>query len=231
MFRLLAAAVICASVSGCLARNRINPDCGWTNDPASTLDLASETDRQHLATDAAVAEDLAIRNADALRGLRSGHWIGNDEYRLVRDRCMARMVAVIAARHRVDPQQVRSFVGRRPAGFDTAVLLGFAIFYGLTAFIVSRSVLNRFLDDGPVAAAVATAFASALTSAAGVGAFQLWASVAEMIRLGNEHLSYRTGRVPLSQHGMGLFLLGVALFWAASVVQGSRVVRAREGTV
>ena len=63
-------------VSGCFDAARLNDRCEWTHDPAGAADEA------HLTDDATVAEELAIRFADARRAYRhtrrmSGQPIGH----------------------------------------------------------------------------------------------------------------------------------------------------------
>jgi hypothetical protein len=53
---------LCTCACG-IAPERVNTGCVWTSDAARPLDLTRRTDDDHLLTDAAVAEDLAIRYA------------------------------------------------------------------------------------------------------------------------------------------------------------------------
>ena len=46
--------------------------------------------------------------------------------------------------------------------------------------------------------------------------------VAESIRLGSGHLSYRLDRIPWRQHHLSLFIAGVVLFWIAAAIQSRR---------
>src|SRR5262249_53874438 len=69
---------------GCVARNRVNPNCRWTNDSSMRLDVGRSADVWHLMNDAMVAEDVAIRYADATKGRGSGHFSGWDEYESMR---------------------------------------------------------------------------------------------------------------------------------------------------
>jgi hypothetical protein len=223
--RWLVTGFVCAASAACIQRNRVNADCAWTNDRARTLNLAIRADDQHLAMDAAVAEDLAIRHADALRGLRSGHFAGHEDYRRTRERCMAQLIAIIAIGHAVQPQDVSAAVGRRPAGFDGAVLLSFAGVYALLARMLAGAMTRRFPPDQPTPALVAAAAVSVFASATGLMIFALWAGVAEMVRLGNQHLSYRAGRVPWQHDVSGLFVLGVVLFWTFAVIEQRRARR------
>src|SRR5881397_3483428 len=50
---------------GCLDRGRVNKGCQWTGDSAFPIDWQNTAHRRHLIADAQLAEDLAIRYADA----------------------------------------------------------------------------------------------------------------------------------------------------------------------
>src|SRR5260370_41786603 len=92
--------LVCSS--GCIARERLNAHCQWSHDAASPRDIGNAVDQAHLSNDAMVAEELAIRYADAQRGHRSGHFAGMDEYVKTREQCMATFFGVIAKNHRVN---------------------------------------------------------------------------------------------------------------------------------
>jgi hypothetical protein len=198
-------------LSGCAGR--LNPNCDWTNNPALPLELRKPADERHLTNDAMIAEELAIRHADTRRGHRSGHFAGMDAYVQTREQCMSKLFAVVADNHSVQPQQVRDLVGGRPAAFDVAVLLSFAILYALVSNVLGRGMVGRFPRDEPVAALAATAITSAMVSVGGLIMFTLWAATLEMMRIGNTHMSYRVGRVPWGHHPTELFVGGVVLFW------------------
>jgi hypothetical protein len=54
--------------------------CTWPEEPAISLDLGRLSARRHVLADARTAEEIAIHHADVLRGRRSGHYAGGDEY-------------------------------------------------------------------------------------------------------------------------------------------------------
>jgi hypothetical protein len=54
--------VICPS---CLERDRVNANCEWKSDTNFRIDPHNLAHQQHLVKDAQLAEDLAIRYADA----------------------------------------------------------------------------------------------------------------------------------------------------------------------
>jgi hypothetical protein len=170
-----------------------------------------------LTNDAMIAEELAIRYADTRRGHRSGHFAGTDEYVQTREQCMATLFAVVADNHRVQPGHVRDLVGRRPADFDVAVLLSFAILYALVSNVLSGGMVSRFPRDEPVPALAATAIMSAMVSIGGLMIFALGAATLEMMRIGNTHMRYRVGRAPWGHHPAQLFVGGVVLFWLVAL--------------
>src|SRR5262249_58099297 len=84
--------------AGCeIAPARVNRECAWTNDPSTARD------ENHLAVDATVAEDLAIRYADARRGFGSGHYVDQRTYAAAREERLTATIGTIAAPHGVDP--------------------------------------------------------------------------------------------------------------------------------
>jgi hypothetical protein len=210
-------------LSGCSGRERLNANCEWADDATFTFDIQNRTHQQHLIEDVQAAEELAIRYADAQRGHRSGQFSGMDEYVQTREQCMATLFGVIATNHRMDPQQVRESVGRRPAGFDVAVPLSFAMLYSLAANGLVGGLLKRFPAGDAVPALVATAVMSVIVSAGGLMGLGLWAGAVEMIRFGDTHMSYRVDRMPWSQHSIGLFVSGVILLWAIGLVRYRRL--------
>jgi hypothetical protein len=220
---LLIVALTGTSLIGCIARERINLHCEWTHDAPAPLNVSVQADRRHLAMDAWVAEELSIRYADALRGHRSDHWAGQAEYRGTRDRCLAQLVATIAARHSVDDGAVRGLFAARPIEFDVVILAAFGVLYAFAAFIAAGAVARRFPQDDAVPAIVATGLVALVMSATGVMAFILWAAIAEMIRVGSQHMSYRAARMPWHGHEASLFVMGIMLVLVAAILRYRRM--------
>jgi len=169
--------------------------------------------------DARVAEELAIRYADVRRGHRSGQFKGNDAYRQTRETCLATLSREIAANHGITSAQVMEAVGRRDDRLDAVVVLLFAAVYGFVANAVVTRLFVRFPADEPWPAFAGTAVSALFVSAAGVISGGLGASVAEMIWVGDTHLSYRAFRIPWSQHWLLFYFGGLALF---CVIAGAR---------
>ena len=161
-----------------------------------------------LTEDAEFAEDLAIRYADRCCGPHSGHFESFAEYGRMRDQCMARLFQEVAGSHTVSVEQVRESLRHRSTGLDLAVILSFGVLYAFAAHRIARWVSG----------AVMIVYASAIVSIAGVLLLELWAITVETIRVGNGHLSDRTGRIPWAHHRPALFVGGVLLFWLAAAL-------------
>jgi len=86
--------------TGCSRHPQPNSNCEWPQETAAhALNPSHPSQQRHLSDDAEFAEDLAIRFADARRGLRSGHFEGMAEYGRTRDQCMAALFKVIGSSH------------------------------------------------------------------------------------------------------------------------------------
>jgi hypothetical protein len=198
--------------SGCLGRPPLNADCAWPDEPVARLDLRAMRDRRHLSADARVAEELAIRHADAARGHRSGHYAGADEYHGRREQCLAALSVEIARHHSIEPARVAGAVGQRDAVLDAVVLLIFAVLFGIAANGFTRQLFIRLPPDEPWPALIGAAAGAIAVSATGVIAGGLAASIVEMIQVGNMHMSYRADRMPWARHWLSLFAGGLILF-------------------
>ena len=196
------------------------PGCEWVDEPARRLDPARRTDAQHLNHDALVAEEVAIRFADAQRGHRSGHYKGPVEYQHTRERCLSTLSETIAVRHGVGADDVIAAVGRRDAQFDAIYVLLFVLVYGLAANRVALRLAARFPSDERWPALIAGVAAAPFVGAAGAMIGALGASVAEMLRVRDTHLSYRVFRIPWNEHWLSFYLGGVALF---GLIAGARL--------
>src|SRR5207248_217168 len=92
--------------------------CAWTESTVPALDLRTGAAQRHLIRDARVAEEIAIHHADVLRGHRSTHYAGGEEYARTRDQCLARLTAEIGSSHGIDAAQVAAAVGQRDPLLD-----------------------------------------------------------------------------------------------------------------
>jgi hypothetical protein len=218
--------LLIACVPGCTRRAQSNSTCEWPQETAISIDVSKPTQRRHLSDDAQFAEDLAIRHADSRRGQRSGHFEGWAEYRQTREKCLAALFDVIGKNHGVTEEQVRQSLLYRRTSLDLAVILSFAVFYGLAANGAARRVCRRFpTDEGWLAAVVITVITSAVISTGGVLLGDIWSLTAENVRVGNGHLSYRVNRVPWTRRHLALFIGGVVLFWFLAALHYRAAVR------
>lgn len=210
------------SSCGCTRTDR-NSDCRWPAESTRPTSFTKVARQRLLRQDAQVAEDLAIRYADAHYGPHSGHFESWVAYNNATDSCMNSLFAIVATTEGVSVSEVRQAVTHRPLAFDFAVILSFASIYFLLANVMARRVWHRFpVHDGWVAGVIATIFASLAFSAAGVLAGEIWSGLAENIRVGNGHLSSRADRIPWVHHRLSFFIACIFLFWFVATFQRRR---------
>jgi hypothetical protein len=176
---------------GCIDRSRVNKSCEWTGDTLFPIDWNNPAHQQHLVGDAQLAEDLAIRHADAEFGRRFGiehHGGLIDNGRVVRE-CMARLVAAIETNHAVTMQQIALARGERSRLFDTAVAVSFLPLFILSAVVTHGRLSRRFSTEKRFVRFVAIALMSVIAGILGLQAGPLWGAVWEAIRVGNGHMS------------------------------------------
>jgi hypothetical protein len=217
---LAAACALAGILAGaCVERDRLNADCAWTHDVLLPLDLQRPADAGHLRDDATVAEALAIRYADAKRGHRSGHYLGDTEYAAERERCMTTLFGVIARTHRVNSQAIRQALQQRPIAWDATVAIVFTLLYVFAASGFIGWLGRRFPADAPIVTWTATGIAAIMASAAGVVAFEIAVGIVESVRLRDTHLSYRTAGLPWRHDRIELLAAGAILFLAIAVMR------------
>ena len=205
----------------CLDRGRVNKRCEWTGDAAFPIDWNKPAHRQHLIHDAQLAEDLAIRHADAEFNRLYGYEAHGgliDNGRVVRE-CMARLVDAIEANHAVTPEQVTIARGQHNLWFDLATACSFVPIYFWGALAVCRRLFRRFAADPPPVRWLAAGLASVVVTFLGLQVGQLWGSVWQAVRVRNGHMSpFRAAIHTLwaHQHVGVLCVVGVALFFVAA---------------
>ena len=86
-----------ATCPGCIDRSRVNTECEWMGDSAFPIEPQHADHQKHLVGDAHLAEELAIRHADAEHGRRFGveHHGGLLDGGRFRGECLARMFRAI----------------------------------------------------------------------------------------------------------------------------------------
>ena len=189
----------------CTNRERLNRDCEWTHDVAFQVDLRDVAHQEHLRSDADLREDLAIRYADAHAGR-----VARSEWVEARDGCMAKLATVMGDFHRVSEREIQEWTGRRNVIFDISVFLSFLVGFGLASRSLMRRLFNAWSFNGTLAI-LACAVTTLAVSVAGGGAGALWAGFWEVIRIGNEHLSHRAGRVPWPYYVPSLFVAAILM--------------------
>jgi hypothetical protein len=209
---------IYVSCPGCIDRNRVNQTCEWTSDTVFPIDPQNAAHQKHLVADAQLAEELAIRHADAEFGRRFGveHHGGLLDNGRFRQECLSRMFQAIENNHHVTSEQVRVARGQRNQTYDLAVVLLFLPFYSIGATVASLWLSRRFASDGRLVRLVAAALASVTVSFLGLQFLRLWGAIWEVVRVGNGHMAgiRAATYTRWAQHHIdGLFIGGIVLFW------------------
>ena len=204
----IGAAILVAATCG--VPGRTNAACVWTGDGVGALDLGRSADRTHLRHDADLREDLAIRYADASAGrAASPRWVA------ARDACMAMLLPLITAQHRVTVLDVSRATGQRNGLFDAAVFISFLLWCTVVTRVATRRILSASALRGPGAAVLAVAVTVVLGVACG-GAGVFWSGFWEVVRIGNEHMSHRAWRSAWPYYIPSLFAAAAALAAAAA---------------
>ena len=199
--------VVVAFATCACGRDPLDLRCEWA--PGATRSLQA---------DALRAEDVAVRYADVKAGRRSGRRSGPAEYTRVRNACLSSVFEHVAQTHGVSVGDVRAAAEQRPRLFDAAVMISFGLLYVLASGRVVHWIRSRFIESR-AATAILTASAAATTAVGGILLGGIWTAAAEIVRIGNDHLSFRGLRIPWDHHLPGLFIAGVALFLAVSAVE------------
>ena len=205
---------------GCIDRARVNERCEWTGDSRVPINPQTAVNR-HLVADAQLAEELAIRWADAEHGRLTGYkgHGGYVEQGTARDACMARLATAIQANHDVTSEEITVARGQRSWLFDLAVGLMFLPLYLVGASVTARRLYDRFSMNHQYVRVVATALTSIVVSVLGLQLLQVWLTVWEIVRIGNDHISASraaTWTLWSQQHFDVQFVYGVVLFYLAA---------------
>src|SRR3954466_8637814 len=192
--------------------------CDIPAEPPRPLHLDRLVDRAHLRADAATAESWAIAYADVSPHRREGA----GPYAKVLEQCMATLFGSVSERHGVDMAAVRAYAGQRDIMFDVAVLLVFAFAYALIAYRLIGVVMRRFSSDERVALATAVAILSVMSLVIALLVGDTWSIAAEIVRVGNGHLSYRTERLPWRQYRPAIAATLLGMFWLVAAFRTTR---------
>jgi hypothetical protein len=162
-----------------------------------------------LIEDVRIAEELAMRYADARYDSKASHG-------RLRSECEATLFSLVGQNHAVDLAAVEAARRQLDAQvWDLPVQLPLAAMFIISAVILVGKIRRRFPPDEAVPAVLATVFVSLVFAVVFQVLGHLWDGLIEMTRLGTAHLSYRVERLGWRQHGTSVFVASVVLFWGA----------------
>jgi len=216
--RLVIVMVFALCAGGCVRRDGRNSDCRWPGETSH-----HPVSARHLSEDAEFAEDLAIRYADVHFGRRTPN--AGPNYGPERDRCMERLFEEIGKEHGVPVEQVSGSLGRNRAYIDMAEVLPFALLYVLAAIVCARMIWHRYApaEDGWAPGITMALFVSLAFAAGSTLLGEMWNWIVETHRIGNNHISYRAGRLFFAKHRLELFAAALMIFWLAAINAARRV--------
>lgn len=223
--RLLIVLAIVA-MGGCARRKGMNFECTWPSDPIFAVDLADPAASGHLLDDIQLAEELGVRYGDQNSGrrvalvfgiaVRHGGPVDVAFGRQLREGCTARLLHTVAETHSISMEDIgrmRSRLAERGANLPVVVPVAF-LYLWLSLYTIRR-IRERFEADETLPIVIAVLLASVTVTSAVVMAAQMWGAGVEIVRVGNEHLSYRAGRRswPRRTEVLPILALGVISFW------------------
>jgi hypothetical protein len=173
-----------------------------------------------------IAIEVIMRSADAEHGRRYGYNAhgGYVEGGRFRNECGEKVFTAIADVHGLTLQQVRHASATRTRDWRIASIAAvlFAALYYLGAVMLCRMWTARFSPDEQTQRFVAFAITSVAASIAGVQLGVLWFNIAEMIRIGNDHLGQTRAFPTSSPYLIAMFVAGLLLFSFAALRQYGR---------
>jgi len=234
--RLSLVVVVSLCLAACSRRDGLNFNCAWVVDPSFDVDLGTERHVRHLVDDIKAAEELSIRYGDRMAGWRLTDTFGivsrhgglkdREAGRLAQQKCIATLFNTIASTHRLTVPELE---GVRPRllqrGMDLPVTVPVALMFAFGLRRFTRWLRNRFGPDELLAWAIATVFGSVILATVVLAIGAAWAVLMEIVRVGNEHLSFRARTAGLRNNYVIMFIVGIALSWIASVITAARLIR------
>ena len=236
MARLLLIVLASLALATCSRRAGLNFDCDWVADPVFQVDLDTESDARHLLDDIRAAEELAIRYADRAAGWRVVETLGivsrhggltdRSAGQLAHQKCIATLFDTIARTHGVTVPDINAARPRlMERGIDWPVTVPVALLFAFAVRRFTRWLRNRFALDEWVGWIVATVLGSILLTTVTLAIGAAWAMLVEIVRLGNEHVSYRARTGSLRANFLVMFVIGIAASWIGSAVAAARAAR------
>jgi len=208
------------ALTSCVRRDGRNSDCKWPGEPEiKRLQTGQPDYAQHLIEDAEFAEELAIRYMDSHHAPRSGKPKSHQTASQAKNWCMGVLFGEIGRAHDVTPAEVFKFLSHRRMYIDFVVNLPFVLIYCFSSGMIVRRLHGRYPPNDGWTAWIVMIFLASLTF--GIGAMVLgeqWSIMAEMVRVGNGHLSNRAFRLPWVQYRSEFFAFAVILFWVIAAV-------------
>jgi hypothetical protein len=214
-------------------REGLNFDCAWPADSTLQIDLQAEAQVQHLLDDIRTAEELAVRYGDRIAGWRlvetfgivsrHGGLTNREAGRLAREKCTGTLFQTIASRHGLsvaDIERTRARLAERGIDLPVTIPVLLLLAFALTQF--TRWLRRRFEADEWLGWMVATVMGSVIVPAVVVATGAAWAMVVEIVRIGNEHLSFRARPESLRANLLVMFAIGVAASWIACAIAARR---------
>jgi hypothetical protein len=225
MFRCLIVLVVVA-MAGCARREGMNFECAWPPDAAAALDIADPVAVRHLLDDIQLAEELGIRYGDRKSGwrvamvfgvaFRHGGQRNATLGRRLRESCTASLLKTVAETHSMSIEAIdktRTRLAERGANLRVAIPMTF-LYLWLSLYTIRR-IRDRFEADETLPIAVAAVIMSVAVTATVMMAALVWGGAVEIVRVGNEHLSYRASRRlwPRPTEIVPFLALGTVSFW------------------
>jgi hypothetical protein len=132
----------------------------------------------------------------------------------LRTECSAKLFGEIQEIHRVTASDLKVAQAQLAnKGADLPVNVPMAALFMIVAMRCIRWLRERFGPDERIARVIAALLISLMVSASIALIGQIWGAIVEMVRLGDEHLSYRTPRLSWRQHFTGVFVVCTIAFW------------------
>jgi hypothetical protein len=130
--------------------------------------------------------------------------------------------------HQVTKRDIASVTGVRDVTID--IITTFLPLILLFSFVTSRIIRRvhaAFEPDEQWMRVLALLVLAPVAAGFGLMAADLWAWLVEIARLRNSHISFRAFRLPTAQHGLTIWLVGVALFGCVAAVHDMTIRRAK----
>jgi hypothetical protein len=177
-------------------------------DAPRALDLRERADRKHLEQDVRLAEDLGIRFGDAM-----GPRTADERQFAPRRECTRELLAKIGAIHRVTGDDIARATGARDPWIDLfTTYLPLLLLFALGANLVVRRADAAFEPDERWLKVGALVVLALIVAAIGTLLAEMWSWPVENARLRNGHISYRAFRLPVRQHRLEVWAIGVVVF-------------------